>query len=298
MDRLSTMALLLAVTEAGSLSAAARRSGMPLATVSRRISDLEAHLKVRLLDRSSRRVRPTDAGQAYLAACRRVLEEVAEAERAASGEYRAARGELIVSAPVVLGRLHVLPVAIAFLEAYPEIDLRIVLSDRVVNLLEEPIDAAVRIGALADSSLIAARVGRTRRVVAASPHYLAARRHPEDLSGHDCVTFDWLMGSDAWSFATAKGDLSVAIRSRLVVNTAEAAIDAAIGGLGITRVLSYQIAGAVRERVLEILLRSFEAPPSPINLIYAGQRLMPLKLRAFLDFTAPRLRARLADRPD
>src|SRR5208283_2092412 len=173
MDRLESMSILVTAVEAGSLSAAGRRLGMSLATVSRKVSALEAHLKTRLLNRSSRQLTLTDADRSYVAACRRILEDVGEAERAASGEYSAPRGDLIITAPIVFGRLHVLPVVAAFLRAYPDIDIRMLLTDRVVNILEDHVDLAVRISELPDSSLIATRVGTVRRVVCGSPAYFA-----------------------------------------------------------------------------------------------------------------------------
>lgn len=297
MDRFESMSILVTVSEAGSLSAAARRLGTPLPTVSRKVSDLEKHLKTRLLDRSSRRVTLTDSGRSYVVACKRILEEVGEAERAAAGEYSAPKGDLIITAPIVFGRLHVLPIAIEFLKAYPDIDIRIALADRVVNILEDHVDLAVRIGELPDSSLMARRLGSIRRVVCGSPAYFAERgapKSPAELGRHDCVTFEGMMSADAWTFTIGKSDASVAIHSRLIVNTAEAAIDAAIAGVGVTRVLSYQAAAAVRAGALAIVLQDFEVSPSPVNLVYPGQRLLPLKLRAFLDFAAPRLQARLS----
>jgi DNA-binding transcriptional LysR family regulator len=296
MDRLDSMSILLAVVEAGSLSAAGRRLGMPLATVSRRVCDLEGHLKTRLLARTSRQLALTDAGRSYVAACRRILEEVEEAERAAAGEYSAPKGELIMTAPIVFGRLHVLPVVAEFLETYPEINVRIVFADHVLHLMEDHIDLAVRIGALPDSSMLARSVGSIRRVVCASPAYYAARGKPtvpEELASHDCVAFEGLTSSRSWIFPAAGRDLTVPIRARLVVNTAEAAIDAAAAGVGITRVLSYQVAERVREGALEVALRDFEPEPSPVSLVHAGQGHPPLKLRAFIDFAAPRIRARL-----
>src|ERR1700722_6500970 len=296
MDRLESMTILVAAVEAGSLSAAARRLRVPLATVSRKVAELEAHLGTRLLNRTSRRLTLTEAGDAYVAACRPILEEVDEAERAAAGEYSAPRGELIVTAPIVFGRLHVLPVVIDFLRAYAEIAIRLTLADHTVNLLEEHVDVAVRIGALPDSSLVATRLGAIHRVVCASPGYLAARgvpRTPADLATHDCVAFDGMSGS-VWHFAQGKSEASVAVRARLVVNTAEAAIDAAIAGLGITRVLSYPAAEALRAGTLALALTEFEPEPSPVHLVHAGGRMRPLKLRAFRDFAAPRIRARLA----
>jgi DNA-binding transcriptional LysR family regulator len=298
MDRLEAMSILLTAVEAGSLSAASRRLGMPLATVSRKVSDLEAHLRTRLFNRTSRRLSLTDAGRSYVEACRRILEEVTEAERAAAGEYSAPKGDLIITAPVVFGRLHVLPVITAFLTAYQDINVRLVLADRIVSLLEDHIDLAVRIGPLSDSGLVATRVGEIRWVVCASPAYFAARgvpQRPADLGAHDCITFE--RSPDAWRFPAGKpsvsrSDASVAVRPRLVVNSAEAAIDAAVAGLGITRVLSYQVVNAMRAGSLTVVLQDFEPAPWPVSLVHAGSgRLLPLKLRAFLDYAAPRLKA-------
>lgn len=296
MDRLESMNILLTAVDAGSLSAAGRRLGMPLPTVSRRISELEAHLKARLLVRTTRQLSLTDAGRAYVEACKRILEEVQEAERAAAGEYSAPRGDLIVTAPVVFGRLHVLPVLTAFLEAHPEVGVRLVLGDRVVNLMEDHIDVAVRIGKLPDSSLVATRVGFTRRVVCGSPDYFAARGHPvlpAELGRHECIVFENLAHAGAWEFTIDGRAQLVPIRSRLIINTAEAAIDAAMAGFGITRVLSYQIETARRSGLLMETLSAFAAEPDPVSLVYTGQARLPQKLRAFLDFAAPRLRERL-----
>lgn len=297
MDRLDAMAVLLAVVDEGNLSAAARKLRSPLATVSRKVSELEAHLRTKLLVRSSRRVSLTEAGRAYVEASRRILEQVSEAERTAAGEYAAPKGELTVTAPVVFGRLHVLPVVVDFLKAYPEIDLRLMLADRVVNIVDSHVDLAVRIGALPDSGLHASRLGAIRRVMCASPAYLAERGRPlrpEELEGHACITFEGLSAVRAYRFRTPRGEISVPIHSRLTVNTAEAAIDAAIAGLGLTRVLSYQIVAAERAGLIETVLRDYEPEPWPVHLVYLGQGLLPLKLRAFLDFAAPRLKARLA----
>jgi len=295
-DRLASMSVLVAVAECGSLSAASRRLGLPLATVGRRISDLETRLKTRLFDRDSRTLTLTIAGQAYLAACKRILEDVTEAERAASGEYTAPKGQLLITAPIVFGRTHILPIAIEFLKAYPDVDIRLVLADRVLNLLEDHLDLAVRIGVLPDSSLVAHKVGQIRHVVCASPAYLAKRgvpESPEQLASHDCITFDGLTSSDRWSFVTDKSETWISIHSRLVVNTAEAAIDAAIGGIGVTRVLSYTVAEAVKAGTLVIVLKNFEPAPWPISLVRRGQQPLPLKLRAFLDFASPRLKTML-----
>ena len=179
MDRLEAMSILLAVVDAGSLSAAARGLGTPLATVSRKVSELETHLGTRLLNRSSRRIALTEAGRSYVEACKRILEDVEEAERSASGEYSAPRGELIITAPIVFGgRVESSPIVIEFLAAYREIDVRIMLADRVANLLEDDVDLAVRIGELPDSSLVATRVGSMRRVICGSPGYFPERGMP------------------------------------------------------------------------------------------------------------------------
>jgi DNA-binding transcriptional LysR family regulator len=295
MNRLESMSILIAVVDAGSLSAAARRLGMPLTTVSRKVAELEAHLHTRLLHRTTRQLSLTEAGDSYVAACRRILEDIGEAERAATGEYASPKGELVVTAPVVFGRLHVVPVVAEFLAHYPEIDINLVLTDRVVHLMDEHADVAVRIGELPDSMLMATEVGTVRRVVCASPAYLATHgvpTTPQDLAGHDCITFEVLASMRAWVFGAGKSELSVPVHSRFTVNTAEAAIAAAILGVGVIRVLSYQVADSVRDNELSIVLDEFESAPLPINLVHKGQTPLPLKLRAFFDFVTPRLRVR------
>jgi DNA-binding transcriptional LysR family regulator len=296
MDRLEAMSVFLAVVETGSLSAGGRRLGMPLATVSRKLSDLEAHMRTRLLHRSTRKLTLTDAGHGYLTACKRILDDVEEAERVAAGEYIAPKGDLVVTAPILFGRLHVLPVVVGFMKAYPDVDIRLLLGDRIVNLHDDHVDLAIRIGLLPDSNMIATRIGTIRQVVCGRPAYFAERgmpERPEDLMAHDCVTFDGLMFPDVWKFQVGKSEASVPVHSRLIVNTADAAIDAVIGGAGITRVLSYQVVEAQRAGTLEVILREYESTASPVNLVYASQGRLPIKLRAFIDFAAPRLRERL-----
>jgi DNA-binding transcriptional LysR family regulator len=296
MDRFDAMSVLLAAVDTGSLSAAGRRLGVPLTTVSRKISDLETHLKARLLLRGGRQLTLTDAGRNYVAACKRIVEDVAEAERAASGEYRAPTGDLVITAPLVFGRMHVLPVVAEFLKAYADIHVRLQLSDRVVNLLEDHVDMAVRIGTLPDSSLIATRVGLGGSVVFACPTYLAARgipRTPEDLAAHDCIAFDAIGSADHWDFQRNHAPVQIPIRPRLRANTVEAVIDAALAGLGLARAMSYPIRQALADGALRVVLQDYQMPPVAVSLVYPSQRLLPLKLRAFLDFAAPRLRARL-----
>jgi DNA-binding transcriptional LysR family regulator len=296
MNRLEAMRVLLAVIDAGSLSAAGRKLGMPLATVSRKVSDLETELKTRLLIRSTRQLTLTEAGRGYVAACRRILDDVNEAERAAAGEYSAPRGDLVVTAPVVFGRLHVLPVLIEFLRAYSQVNVRLVLGDRVVNLLEDHVDLALRIGSLPDSGLVATQLGSIRRVVCASPAYLSespAPATPRDLTAHQCISLELFATANTWRFQEAGAEIGVPIHPRLIVSTAEAAIDAAVEGLGVTCVLSYQVDSALRAGTLQLLLESFEPPPLPVSFLYSSQGRLPLKLRALLDFAAPRLRTRL-----
>jgi DNA-binding transcriptional LysR family regulator len=297
MDRLDAMTVFLAVVDDGSLSAAGRRLGMPLATVSRKLAELESHLGARLLNRSTRRLAITDPGRAYEQACRRILDDVDGAERAVAGEYDAVRGELAITAPLAFGRLHVLPLITGFLQAHAEVDVRLALGDRIAHLLDEHVDVALRIGQLPDSRLSAIGLGSLRRVTCASPAWLKAHgtpRTPADLAAHRCITFDSPFPSP-WRFAGADAPVFTPVRPRLVVNTAESAVDAAIAGLGVTRVLSYQADAAFRGKQLRRLLEKFEPAPVPVNLVFDGQQRVTSKLRAFLDFSAPRLRQRLAE---
>jgi DNA-binding transcriptional LysR family regulator len=298
MDRLDAMSVFAAIVDGGSLSAAGRRLNVPLATVSRKLADLEAHLKTRLITRSTRKLVLTDAGRDYLEACRQILEQVDEAERAACGAYAKIKGQLVVAVPIVFGRLHVVPVAAAFLEAHPEVDIQLRLGDRNVNLIEEHVDVALRIGALPDSNLVATQVGTIRRVVCASPAYLERFGWPhslDDLDTHQCITFDSLEAATAWTFAGTDGQKRQArVRSRMTVSTADAAIEAAMLGLGLTRVLSYQVADALRDGRLVRVLVDEESPAVPASLIYPAQGRLPMKTRAFIDFAVGRLRDRLS----
>jgi DNA-binding transcriptional LysR family regulator len=226
------------------------------------------------------------------------LDDIHEAERAAAGEYSEPRGELVLTAPVVFGRLHLLPIVAEFLNVYPEVSVRLAQGDRLANLAEDHVDLALRIGSLPDSGLISTGLGSIRRVVCASPAYLAARgtpQDPRDLGAHQCIGFEHLTAGAAWRFQIGGEETTVPIHPRLIVNTAEAAIDAAIAGVGLTCVLSYQVESAVRAALLNLVLQSFEPTPSPVSFLYLGQGRVPLKLRAFLDFAAPRLRLRLQE---
>jgi DNA-binding transcriptional LysR family regulator len=292
-DRLEAMAVFVSVVRHGSFSAASRELRVPLPTVSRKVSELESHIGAKLLMRSTRKLVLTEAGESYVTACKRILEEVAEADRAAAGQYRAPRGELILTAPIVFGRLHILPLVAEFLKAQPDVDVRLVLSDRSLNLIDEHVDLALRIGALPDKHLVAIRLGEIRNVICASPAYLAEHgtpRKPDQLTAHQCITFANLASADSWTFGSGE---SVTVHSRLVVNTGEAAADAALTGLGLARVLSYQIADAVKAGTLVPVLKRYEPPPSPVNLVYRPEMRLTAKVRAFIDYAAPLLKARL-----
>jgi DNA-binding transcriptional LysR family regulator len=294
------MTVLVAVVDNGGFTAAARALGLPLPTVSRKLAELESHLGTRLLNRSTRRIALTDAGQDYLSACKRILEEIGDAERKVAGEYVAPKGELVISAPIMFGRLHVIPVISEFLAKHPDIDIRIVLSDRNAHLLDDDIDLAVRIGRLRDSSMVATQVGMVRQITCGSPNYFAANgipKVPRDLQKLSVITFEALNSGTSWSYGGKKSE-ALPVRSRLSVNTAEAAIDAAIAGTGVTRVLCYQAAQAVAGGKLQVVLSSFEPAPVPVSIIYASQNMLPLKMRSFIDFAAPRLRARLSQLAD
>ncbi|CAN5728722.1 LysR family transcriptional regulator [soil metagenome] len=294
MNQLEALRAFVTAFDAGSLSAAARELATPLPTLSRKVADLEAHLATKLFVRTSRRLVVTEAGQAYVVTARRILEELAEADRVAGGELTMPRGELAIAAPLVFGRLHVLPIVSELLSAYPEIRVRLVLSDRVANLADDHLDLAVRIGELADSSAIALRVGSVRRVTCASPSFLAEHgkpKRPADLATAHTIDFTQDHGeAHEWRFAEQR----FSIRPRLAVNTAEAAIDAAIAGLGIVRVLSYQVREAERAKQLQRVLVAYEPRAVPVSLVRASSATLrvppPAKLRAFLDLAVKRLR--------
>jgi DNA-binding transcriptional LysR family regulator len=295
MDRIGSVAVFVEVAERRSFAEAARRLGRSPTAVTRAIGELEARLGVRLLNRTTRAVGITEAGERFLAGARRVLADLDEIERAAAGEGTAPRGELRVTAPILFGRLHVSPIMIEFLERFPDVSVALSLIDRPVDLVEEGLDVAVRIGALAESSAIASRVGALHRIVVASPDYLArcgTPKAPAELGAHAIVAFSGMEGADRWVFRDQGGEASVAIRPRLVVTTAEAAVDAARAGFGVTRVLSYQAADDIARGSLRRLLQAHEGAELPVHLLYPGGRHPPPKLRAFLDFAVPRLRRR------
>jgi DNA-binding transcriptional LysR family regulator len=296
MDRLETMSVIIAVAETGSISAASRRLKSPVATVSRKVAEFESRLKAQLFQRTSRRMTLTDAGRSYIEACKRVVEQVDDAERELSGEYRMPKGELALTSPWGLGHTHLLPLAVEFLKAYPDISLRLMLTDRIVSMADESIDIAVRVGPLPDSSMIATRIGSIRIVVCGSPSYLKKHGRPKqlsELSKHDCITIDDHVAPAAWKFVCGNRARVAPIRSRLCVNTSEAAVLAATDGAGLARVMSYKMDTAMRAGKLAVLLEEFEPEPLPVHILYAPRNLMPLKLRAFLNWMTPRLKDQL-----
>lgn len=294
MDRIEVMTLLLAVVEKGSFSAAAREMRVPVQTISRKIADLESHLGTQLLTRTTRKLALTDAGATYAVAARRIVEFVEEAEREAAGEFMTPKGDLVITAPLCFGRLHVMPIVADFLGQFPDINVRLVLDDRNVNLLDDQIDMAVRIGQLPDSAMIATNVGAIRGVVAGSPALLAARgvpQTPDDLDNFPCISLDGPKTTCSWRFRNPdKGAIfEVPILPRLTTN-AETAVQAAVRGVGLSKQLHYQVDAAVRAGELLLLLETFELEPFPVHLVHATRTQMPLKMRRFLDFAAPRLR--------
>lgn len=300
MDRLAALSAFVAVAREGGFSAAARASGVPVATLSRRVADLERELGARLLRRSTREVALTDAGATYLETCRRVLDELREADDAIAGSVQTPRGELTVTAPIGFGRLHVQPIAQAFLHAHPQITLKLHLSDGIVSFGDEHVDVAVRLATLPDSELIARPIGTLRRVICASPDYLARRgtpSGPDALATHDVISWSRHVARDRWRLRTVANEpdseRNVAVRTRLQTTTAESAVDAAVAGLGLVRLVSYQAAAAIAAGALVVVLAEFESEPTPVSLVYPRDRLLPMRTRAFLDYTTPRLVADL-----
>jgi DNA-binding transcriptional LysR family regulator len=299
MDQLAAIKAFVAVADAGSLSAAGRRISMPLTTVSRHLAALEELVGVRLITRTTRELALTETGRHYLESCRRILAELDAARLRVTGAQDEPQGELAITAPVAFGRLHVLPIVTAFLKSSQRVTARMLLIDRVVDLIEEGIDVSVRIGTLPDSSLRATRVGDIRLMTCASPAYLAERgvpSTPRELAEHDCVAVTALSPPDRLIYPGAKAPQRIAVTPRLIVNTAEAAIDAAKDGLGVVRVFSYQARASLAEGSLRRILEVFEPEPIPVNLIHREDRLPQAKVQSFTTFAAPRLRQALAER--
>lgn len=300
MDRFEAMTVFRAVAELGSFAAAARSLGLSPAAATRAVAGLEVLLGARLLTRTTRRVALTDAGRGYLDNCRRILQELDEAEAMAAGSHAVPKGELAVTAPTQFGRLHLGPALPGFLERFAEVTVSLLLVDRLVDLVEEGIDVGVRIGALASTALVAVRLGEVRRVVVGAPAYLAAAgvpASPAALAAHRLIAPTSLMTAASWGFRVAGKPLVVPVRARLATSQPDVAIDAARAGFGLTRVPLYQVAADVRADRLRIVLDDFEEPPIPVHLITIDGRHAAAKVRAFVDFMVPRLRAALRAPP-
>jgi DNA-binding transcriptional LysR family regulator len=292
MDRLDAMRVILAVVDAGSLSAGSRKLNAPLPSVSRKVAELERFLGTNLLVRTSRNIQLTDAGRDYVDAARRIIADLDEAERRASGEYQTPRGELSITMPVEFGARHVLPIALSFMEEYPDVTLNLIISDRVVHMVDEHIDVAIRLGHLADSALFAVKAGAFRLITCASPEYLDRRgtpTSPRDLPGHDGIFFG--PPPMFWTYHVDGDDMICAPRPRITVNSAAGNLAAALGGAGIARLFDYQLSGQIQSGALVRVLPDCDGDPRPVHIAYPRQGLLPLKVRAFIDWATPRLRA-------
>ncbi len=299
MDRIDAMKVFVAALDAGSLAGAGRQLGKSPAAVSRAIAFLEHHVGVELIHRTTRSLRLSEAGDRYLVACRRMLTDLEEADIIAAGERSAPRGLLTITAPVAEGEAILRPIIDAFLDAFPAVNIRLMFLDRPANLVDEGIDLAFRFAHLADSTLVAIRVGEVRRVVAAAPRYLDSHpviRVPSDLAQHQIIAKTHF-GIDHWSFPPLDGaslPRTVQFAPRFIVNSIRAAVDSAVAARGVVRLFSNHIADQIEAGSLRIILASDEHPPLPVHLIAPQGRLHVPKVRAFADFAVPRLKADLA----
>src|SRR6266404_3925513 len=286
MDRIDAMQAFVAVADLQGFTPAARKLGLSPSGVTRLIAALEEHLGARLLQRTTRSVTLTDVGARYLERIRRILADVEEAEGSAQDERTRPSGRLVVSAPLGFGRLHVSPLMSAYLTRYPEVLGELRLSDRMINLVEDGVDLAIRIGHLADSSLVARHVGEMRRIVVASDGYLKQRgepKQPEAIVSHETIQFGATAASPDWRFVEDGREVRAACTPRFTTNSADAAIQYAEQGGGLTRVLAYQAAEAIKAGRLRIVLEKFEPPPLPIHVVYPTSRLLSAKVRTFID---------------
>jgi DNA-binding transcriptional LysR family regulator len=291
MDRLEAMKMLLAVVDAGSISAGSRKLNAPLPSVSRKVAELERHLGASLIVRTSRNLQLTDAGREYVEAARKIMVDLEEAERRASGEYQTPRGTLTITMPVEFGARYIMPIALGYMERHPEVSLNLLSLDRTVHLVEEQVDIAIRLGDLADSSLYAVKAGEFRLLTCASPAYLERRgvpAHPGDLEGHDGILFN--KRTFFWTFDIDGRPMEAVPRNRLEVNTAANCVAAAVGGAGIARLFDYQIPDELASGALVPVLEGFDGTSRPIHIVYSGQGMLTLKVRSFIDWALPRLR--------
>ena len=286
MDRIDAMQAFVTVADLGGFAPAARKLGVSPSGLTRLIAALEQRLGARLLQRTTRSVTLTDAGARYLVRVRRILADVEEAEGAAEGEQTRPGGRLVISAPVGFGRLHVSPVVSAYLKHYADVSCDLRLSDRLVNLVEDGVDLAIRIGHLPDSTLVARHVGEMRRIVVASRDYLKRRgepKRPDEIASHDTIQFGAMTDSLDWRFVEDGREIRISGTPRLATNSSDAAIQYAEQGGGLTRVLAYQAAESLKAGRLKIVLAKFEQPALPIHVVYPTSRLLSAKVRTFID---------------
>ncbi len=289
MDRVEAMAVFAKVVESGSLSAAARGLGLSLASVSRQLAALEDRLGARLLSRTTRRLSLTEGGRDYYDRCKRILGDVEEAEAAVSQFQASPSGRIVVSASVLFGRHFLAPVLPGFIERYPRVSIELPLTDRFVNLVEEGIDVAVRVGGLADSSLVARRIGGFRRVVCAAPRYLRRNgvpKEPGDVARHDCLIFSMLAEADRWRFSAGGRDVAIPVTGRLRSNNQEVLLQAALDAGGIMLAPSWLVRDHVAKGRLRLVLQPYEPEPTPIYILYPHARLLSAKVRALIDYLA------------
>ena len=294
MDRLFAMTTFVAVVDSGGFASAARKLNLSPPVVTRAVAELEERLGLRLLTRTTRVVRVTDAGARFADDCRRILGDIEEAETAATGTNAAPRGTLTLTAPVLFGHLYVTPILVDYLQRFPEVDAQCLFLDRIVNVVEEGVDVAVRLGELPDSSLQATRVGRVRRVLVASPAYLLARgvpQRPQDLEQHSIVLASAAAPVHEWRFNDGGKPLLQRLHARMRTTSNDSAIAAAVAGLGITRLLSYQVAAHIKSGALQTVLEDFEAAPLPVNVLHHEGRRATQKVRSFVDMAVDALRA-------
>jgi len=296
-DRLHLINVFAAVVDANGFAGAARKLNISPPAVTRAITELESHLGVRLLTRTTRVVRVTDAGARYVEDCRRILAELAEADESVSGMHSAPRGRLTITGPVLFGALYVTPIVTEYLQRYPEVSASCWFLDRVVNMMDEGVDIAVRIGELPDSSMQAIRVGKVRRVICAAPSYLARHgipQHPDELAAHTIISASGVTPIPEWRLLENGAQRIIKVQPRMVTTTNDSAIAAAVSGFGLSRLMSYQVAEHLREGRLKIVLSEFEAAPLPVHLVHREGRHASQKARAFLDLAIERLRASTA----
>ncbi len=298
MDRFTAMQIFVEVLECGSFSGAARKLNKPQTTISRQVKELEEHLGAQLILRTTRNLILTDAGKNYLASAKTLLSSLQEIENEVKGEYKAPKGNLTVTAPVMMGRMHIFPLIAEYMKAYTDVSVRLILTDQNMHLYEDLVDIAIRVGSLPNSELVAKKVGEVHKVLCASPDYLKTNGLPQtpyDLKDHNVITFEGLDSTTQWRFYENQNEFDVPVTSRIKANSIDVALQGAKNALGIARVLSYQVLPDLENNALVEVLGSYVPSPLPVNLVFIRQEFLPIKHRSFIDFVVPRLQTRLSD---